>query len=126
MYKPYNNTEITAAAHAAHEANRAYCALLGDYSHPAWDDLSIEGKTTALESAIGILAHDHNEEQSHNAWLTKKRADGWMYGAVKDVDAKLHPCLIEYAALPPEQQIKNKVFVGVVKLMASAFWRVPA
>jgi len=36
----------------------------------------------------------------HGAWVALRRADGWVYGPVRDDEQKQHPCLVSYEALP--------------------------
>lgn len=99
----------------AHEANRAYCASLGDDSVPAWP-LASEGHKQSI--LAGVKMHvdnpDTTPEQAHASWLATKMAEGWQYGDTKDVDAKLHPCICPYAELPEQQRAKDWIFRGVV------------
>jgi len=39
---------------------------------------------------------------------------GWVYGEVKDVEKKTHPCIVPYEQLPVEQQSKDYIFKGIV------------
>lgn len=57
---------------------------------------------------------DATPEQSHKNWLAEKKAAGWSWGAVKDVDKKEHPCYIQYERLPIEQRVKDYLFRGIV------------
>jgi len=50
----------------------------------------------------------------HESWCDFKRADGWVFGEVKDAGAKTHPCLVPYAELPEEQKIKDHLFSAIV------------
>lgn len=103
-------------ARVAHEVNRAYCAALGDMSQPAWADAPDWQKQSA---AAGVLAHwanpDMTPEQSHASWLEHKRAEGWTYGPVKDVEKKEHPCFLPYDQLPQEQRVKDYLFKAIVQ-----------
>ena len=106
---------ISNIASICHEANRAYCATIGDSSQVPWD----EAPEWQRESAInGVAFHIENPTAgpsgSHENWLKEKLADGWVYGEVKDVDAKTHPCCVPYDQLPPAQQAKDFIFVGIV------------
>jgi hypothetical protein len=47
--------------------------------------------------------------------LAEKKADGWVYGEVKDPEKKEHPCLVEYEELPKDQQAKDSLFIAVVR-----------
>jgi hypothetical protein len=62
----------------AHEANRAYCATLGDLSQASWP----EAYSWQRESAMtGVRFHLENPDarpaDSHNSWLSEKVAAGW-------------------------------------------------
>ena len=87
-------------ARVAHEVNRAYCAD---------------------QSGVRAILADPTTtpEQSHEGWTVVKVADGWVYGPVKDADAKTHPCLVPYSELPPEQRAKDAIFGGVVRALST-------
>lgn len=107
---------IIAAASVAHEANRAYCEALGDYSQLPWREAPTWQKQSAINGVIHAIENpDATPEQSHESWLAEKQADGWQYGAVKDVENKLHPCYCEYSALPQEQRAKDYIFLGIAR-----------
>lgn len=105
---------IEQIARMAHEVNRAYCQALGDDSQPAWEDAPEWQKQSAIAGVELHLKGDHGPEASHEAWMAKKVADGWVYGEKKDPDAKTHPCLVPFDQLPREQQAKDYLFRGVV------------
>lgn len=115
-----NETIIEAAARAAHEANRAYCLALGDQSQPSWEDAPEWQRTSAINGVRGVLLDGNSPKQSHESWLREKHATGWRYGPVKDPEKKEHPCCVPYEELPPEQKVKDDVFVNVVKNVAIA------
>ncbi len=110
---------IETCARAAHEANRAYCLAIGDTSQPAWDDAPDWQKESARKGVAGALA-GNTPEQSHAEWLAEKERTGWAYGAVKDIAAKTHPCMVPYRSLPPEQRAKDALFLSVVRAVAIA------
>lgn len=99
-----------AVATVCHEANRTYCATLGDRSQPAWRDAPEWQKNSAV---TGVLFHAHNPnagpEASHKSWMAQKEKDGWVYGA--------HPCMVDFVHLPPEQQAKDFIFRAIVHAM---------
>lgn len=102
-------------ARVAHEANRAYCVSLGDDSHVSWDDSPGWQKEAARNGVEAIAERWVNSpEQSHKSWMTEKIANGWKYGAVKDAEAKTHPCLVPYDKLPRAQRVKDHLFWAVV------------
>lgn len=112
--------QIDEIAKVCHEANRAYCAALGDTSHLPWED----APTWQRESAIaGVRAHMYggglSAEESHAAWLKLKYEQGWSYGPTKDPTLKLHPCCVPYDQLPPYEKAKDYIFGAIVKAIHS-------
>lgn len=110
--------DVTAIAKVCHEANRAYCAGLGDSSQPSWEsapawqqESAINGVKHALDSPAAAPS------DSHASWLAEKRAAGWKFGPVKDPEKKEHPCFVPYEQLPPEQKRKDALFLAVVRAL---------
>jgi len=106
-------------AQVAHEANRAYCAARGDFSQSAWEEAPEWQKASARLGVQRILDGTiSTPEESHLGWLSHKQDQGWVYGPVKDPDAKTHPCMVPYDQLPPEQREKDSVFFSTVMALA--------
>lgn len=106
-------------ARVCHEVNRAYCEALGDYSQPAWEAAPQWQRDSAM---LGVKLHTDNPSASaaasHESWMAQKVADGWKWGAVKDPEAKTHPCIVPFDALPATQQAKDFIFRAVVHALA--------
>lgn len=116
---------IVQIAQVAHEANRAYCATLGDNSQPAWEDAPEWQRSSAVNGVTFHLKNlsngvDPQPSASHESWLKQKTEEGWKYGEVKDPEKKEHPCFVPYEQLPTEQKAKDYIFAGIVK----SFWDV--
>ncbi|SRR6266404_2106534 len=104
-----------AIAKVCHEANRAYCAGLGDNSQAAWEDAPEWQRLSAVKGVeFNIANPTAPASSSHDSWLAVKRADGWKYGPVKDADKKEHPCFVPYEELPEDQKRKDAVFKAIV------------
>lgn len=102
-------------ARVCHEANRAYCAGIGDNSQVAWADAPQWQRDSAVTGVQFNLANpDAPASASHDSWLAEKERTGWRYGEVKDPEAKTHPCFVPYEQLPVEQQKKDALFKAVV------------
>lgn len=110
--------KLGACAAAAHMANRAWCQAHDDDSQAVWADAPDWQRTSALKGVEGVL-RGNTPAQSHAGWLAEKEATGWVYGEVKDPEAKTHPCMVDYADLPPEQQAKDALFVETVRAVAT-------
>jgi hypothetical protein len=102
-------------ARVCHEANRAFCSYIGDDSQPAWEDAPQWQKDSALAGVRFVVSNpDAGDSASHDSWLRQKEADGWVYGEVKDPEAKTHPCIVPYEELPRDQQFKDRLFRTIV------------
>lgn len=110
--------DIRDIAKVCHEANRAYCATLGDYSQPPWNEAPDWQRSSAVS---GVQFHIDNPNAgpsaSHSSWLAEKKADGWKYGPVKDPDNKEHPCYVPYEELPGDQKRKDLLFLSIVRAL---------
>ncbi len=121
----FTTAQLEACAHAAHEVIRAYCRTLGDHSQEGWDDAPDWQRRSARDGVLLVITDNPTPEQTHANWSRHKIADGWKLGPVKDAEKKEHPCLVPYAELPAEQQIKDALFTMTVKGMLDMFWRAP-
>ena len=106
--------DIERIAHVCHEANRALQVTGGEEPSPHFFDAhewqvqsAYEGVSAAIEGAT--------PEQLHESWCAAKVRDGWIYGDVKDAEARTHPCLVAYDQLPADQRLKDRVFQAVVQ-----------
>lgn len=105
-------------AEVCHEANRGYCAALGDDSQLPWADAPEWQKESARKGVQFIIDNpDAGPSASHESWLAEKEATGWKYGPVKDAEAKTHPCFVPYDDLPVEQRAKDYIFGAIVRAM---------
>lgn len=105
-------------AKACHEINRAYCEALGDTSQKPWDYAPEWAKTSAINGVKFHIANpDSKPSDSHESWMKEKLDAGWKFGPVKDPEKKEHPCLVPYDQLPKEQQMKDALFIGVVRAL---------
>lgn len=106
---------IERTAMLCHEANRAYCASIGDDSQKPWDEAPEWQKESAKK---GVALHMQNPDAtaaaSHESWMAEKIADGWVYGEKKDEAKKTHPCIVPFEELPVDQQVKDHIFRSVV------------
>lgn len=104
-------------ARIAHEVNRAYCKSIGDDSVHEWDLMGIEHKVCLTKGVYFHILHSDivTPSLSHETWLKEKDADGWIYGEIKDIEKKEHPCMVNYDQLSLEQRTKSYLFGEVVK-----------
>jgi hypothetical protein len=129
--------QIEEMARAAHSAYVAAALARGETpadnpSMVPWDELGedlqranlaqaahIETKLTAIGCAVTPtptaarfrFTHDEIEqlaEVEHERWADERRGQGWVYGAVRDNDAKVHPDLVDWSELGPTSQDKDR------------------
>lgn len=108
--------KIVDVARICHEANKAYCETLKDYSQWPWDSAPEWQKESAINGVKFIVRNNGkvDPEAQHENWMILKLAQGWQYGNEKNADKKTHPCLLPYADLPEEQRIKDHLFGAIV------------
>jgi len=107
--------DITKTAQVAHEVNRAWCEMNGDMSQPSWDDAPEWQRKSAIAGVIFHLDHPNaSDSASHNSWMEQKIADGWVYGKIKNAEAKTHPCILNFKNLPKVDQIKDALFRSTI------------
>jgi hypothetical protein len=109
---------IMMIARICHEANKAYCDSMGDYSQLPW----LKAPEWQVASIVnGVKFHLENPsvtpEDSHNSWMKEKLRDGWVYGAFKNSATKTHPNIRPYNELSEEQKIKDSMFKSIVDSM---------
>jgi len=107
-------------AKACHEVNRSWCDINGDSSQDAWHLTPKWQQDSAVKGVLGV-SNGNGPEESHASWMKEKLATGWKYGSVKDAKQKEHPCIMAYSELPPEQKIKDHLFVTTAKALLSAY-----
>ncbi len=102
-------------AKICHQANKAYCEVLGDDSQPEWENAEEWQRMSAvLGVEFNIENPDAPPSASHESWLQTKAEQGWKYGEVKDPNKREHPCYLPYDELPEAQKVKDKIFKSIV------------
>jgi hypothetical protein len=102
-------------AKVCYEANRTYCATLGDISQPSWEDAAHWQRDSVIAGVRFHLANPGaGPEASHENWVAQKDAEGWVWAQFKNPVKKEHPCMVPFHSLPPEQQAKDVLFRAIV------------
>ncbi len=115
----YPDGKIAMIAKVCHEANKAYCEAMGDFSLKPWEACPEWQKQSSINGVWFKLKNlDATPEDMHVSWMQEKQATGWKYGKVKDEVKKEHPCLVAYHHLPAEQRAKDHIFGSIVKSLA--------
>lgn len=113
------NFDIEQIAIICHQTNKAYCEQIGDFSQFDWDEAPEWQKESAINGVEFhlkelIKTNKTQAYKSHENWKKVKEAEGWKYGKKKDVEKKLHPCMVPFNDLPRMQQMKDYLFTAIV------------
>lgn len=104
-------------AKVCHAAVRAYAETMGEFL-PEWNQLDADGKMRRIQ---GVKWRAENQQipprQVHEKWCQDMQADGWVYGPKTNSARKVHSCLVEYDELPPEQQVKDRLFGSIIDVL---------
>lgn len=107
--------QIAGIAKCCHQANKAFCEYHGDASQKDWEAAEQWQRDSAIAGVQFRLDNpDASPSAQHDAWSADKVKDGWVFGEVKDAEAKTHPCLVAYDELPAFQRAKDKLFQNIV------------
>lgn len=110
--------ELTDIARITHEANKALCEILGDYSQVPWGMSPNWQQRSAVQGVQDIQSGKiTSPEGSHEGWIEHKTAEGWVYGPEKDPGNKIHPCLVPFDDLPEGQQLKDHLFFAIASAL---------
>jgi len=109
-------------ARVVHAAHRELQIVQGDpVPSPPWDDAPAYQVREATAGVRDVLRNpDLTAERSHELWVARMRADGWVYGTVKDAEQKTHPALLPFAELPAERQLQDRLFIAIIRALTPA------
>lgn len=111
----FDPEKIRKIAIMCHQTNKAWCELNGDTSQKDWFEAEPWQRESAMKGVEFRLGNPYaGNDSQHNAWLRDKIKDGWKYGPVKNAEAKEHPCLVQYSALPEFEKKKDALFCAIV------------
>ena len=114
----YPDKLTEAVARMCHEVNKVWCEYTGDMSQKHWEDAEQWQQDSAVKGVEFVEDNqDAPDSATHDSWMKAKLEDGWVCGSIKDAALKTHPCLVPFKELPKEQQVKDRLFKGVVNLM---------
>jgi len=111
----FNPEYLQKIAKVCHQANKAFCEANNDPSQKDWDEAEDWQRESAIKGvAFRINNPEAGHDAQHNSWMQEKIDAGWVYGEVKDAEAKTHPCIVSFEQLPKFQQQKDALFCAIV------------
>lgn len=111
---------IDQISHVCHEANSAYCAVVGDPVLGPWNEIDESYRESTRNGVRGAITGTATPESLHESWLAERTAQGWKFGPTLDREAKIHPNLRPYNELSPSQQRKDAMFLAIVGALKQA------
>lgn len=109
----FSTSEIAAAVH---EAVRVIQKAVGEEVAPHWE-YAPEWMRESMKLGVIAAARGTTPQAAHVAWARQRLADGWRYGPVKDIEAKVSTNLVPYDELDDAQKAKDHVLVAIVEAM---------
>lgn len=108
-------------ARVAHEQVMGLCACLGQPTI-SWEQASDMDQSSTREQILACVNDPNmNPQENWRIWAQNKTKAGWVWGPIKDADAKTHPCLVDsYDKVPFEERVKDHIFLSTVRGMATA------
>lgn len=101
-------------ASICHAINAGLQQALGE-PPVAWAETDDGVRASTIAGVQYHLEHpDVTPEQSHEAWMKYRIAQGWQLGPVKDVENKIHPNLVPFEQLPIGERAKDHVFRNAI------------
>jgi hypothetical protein len=115
----YSDVQIAAEVHEAIkglqmvQADRVASAVW-DVSHPQLRLVNLRGVERARR---GATPREH-----HQGWVDDMASLGWVYGPVRDPEAKTHPNMVTWERLPWPERHKDELGLLIITWMAGLEW----
>ena len=113
--------ETQCIARVCHDTIASYCRSIGDFSQPRWEDAP-EWQIKATYDGIRVALDDpfSDGRAQHAEWVESMKAEGWVYGPVKNPARKQHPGIVAYDDMSVVDKTKDHLFRGVVRAFVEA------
>jgi DNA-binding transcriptional MerR regulator len=108
-------------ARVVHAASRELQIIQGDpVPSPPWDEAPDYQVKQAIAGVQEVIRDPElTAERHHQLWVDRMRADGWTLGEIKDASRKTHPTMVPFGDLPAEQQLKDRLFIAIVRALTA-------
>lgn len=85
---------------------------------PPWADRDDAFRAQCCDVIAMMCGDDRKSdpEELHDDWVRAYEVMGWVYGPVRDADAKTHPDMVPYDELGLAEQMKDAVFVALCEM----------
>lgn len=108
--------QLRIIASVAFEANRQYCEMIGGKPYnPDWTQVEQDVRNGMVAAVKNTLDNPPMTlQESHDRWVKARVDAGWAHGPMLDAKRKKHPNIVDFASLPPQEQLKDLLFLSVV------------
>jgi hypothetical protein len=85
---------------------------------PPWHRREQAFKDQFVRTVRTMCSEDRKTDPAelHDDWMEAYEAMGWVYGPVRDPDAKTHPDMVPFDDLHPREQAKDTVFIALTEI----------
>lgn len=88
--------------------------------HPNPIDLSHIELSQELQADLETIS-----KNIHETWAFQRLQEGWGYGDVTDEARRMHPCMVEYEALPEvEKDVDRATVTQTIKMLLHLGYRI--
>jgi len=103
----------------AHAANAAYSKTsMSQVPSVVWGQVDVVTRDSTRDAVLYVLTHqDVTAREMHARWVASKLEQGWIPSGVLDRSVRGHPNLRPFDELPIWEQLKDHLFLGVVKAL---------
>jgi hypothetical protein len=106
---------LSQIAHVAHEAYRAYCRTLDEFTKMPWQYAPKWQHDITLSCVrYAIATPNSSPQQVHDHWLAVMYEAGWSYGADFNEANHTHQYVLPYDKLPTKRRRKYALMVAIV------------
>lgn len=112
---------IEHAACTCYEAYRGYGLGAGEVDLNTWQIAERENKEATRYAVETFFQNpDTTAEQIHDAWVQRKTAEGWKYGAT-DRARHTHAWLLPFTSLNLDQRMQYHLWKNIVEAFRQGF-----
>ncbi len=116
---PFAETVLERQAIFIYEAARLQAAAVNAPIVPEpWSHRDEAFRTQMLGNVAKMMGPDRftDPEEAHDSWWEAYQQLGWVYGPVRDLEAKTHPDMAPFAELGWEERIKDAVYIALCEI----------
>ncbi|KKN85500.1 hypothetical protein LCGC14_0278230 [marine sediment metagenome] len=109
-------------AKVIHSANRAYVDAIGGRAvNLSWEEVREEMRSGLIKAVASTIVNPLTPSISHEKWCLAREAKGWTKDLKYDYHRKTHPNLIPFDQLPPEEQFKDHLYMGIASIFCGGW-----